>query len=117
MSAEPAGTRGDIAQALNQAAQTRLANMQAAVLDPQDATSFAPLIGYLNDYVYKGQAEAGIAAVYKAHANQPEAVHATLQTYGARLRQSQWFADLNRLNDGKLIGLLEQIDTPTPAKP
>ena len=117
LSADLASSRGDIAQALDQAAQTRLANMQAAVLDPQDATSFAPIIGFLNDYVYKGQAEAGFAGVQKAHANEPEAVRAALQTYGARLRQSQWFADLNRLNDGKLIGLLDQIDTPNTGIP
>ena len=113
VSAEPAGTRGDVAQALDQAAQARLAEMQAAVLNPKDARSFAPLIGFLNDYVYKGQAEAGFAIVNKAHADSADALRIALQAYSEQLRQSQWLDDLNRLNDRKLIGLLDQIDSPT----
>ena len=117
MSAEAAGTRGDIAQALNQAAQARLAEMQAAALNPEDTRSFAPLIGFLNNYVYKGQAEAGFALVKKAHAASPDALSAALQTYVAHVRQSHWLADLNGLNDGKLIGLLDQIDRPVTETP
>ena len=117
VSAEAAGTRGDIAQALNQAAQARLAEMQAAALNPEDTRSFAPLIGFLNNYVYKGQAEAGFALVKKAHAASPDALSAALQTYVAHVRQSHWLADLNGLNDGKLIGLLDQIDRPVTETP
>ena len=117
VSAEPAGTRGEIAQALDLAAQTRLADMQAAVLDPQDPPSFAPLIGFLNEYVYKGQAETGFAAVRKAHEETPESLRPALVTYATLLRKSQWFDDLNRLNDGKLIGLLDQTDSPKTGTP
>ena len=117
VSAEPAGTRGDIAKALNQAAQDRLTQMQSATLNPEDAKSFAPLTGFLNDYVYKGQAEAGFALVKKAHATSPEALSVALRTYAEQMRQSQWLADLNGLNDGKLIGLIDQNDRPTEETP
>jgi hypothetical protein len=117
VSAEAAGTRGDIAKALNQAAQTRLTEMEAAALDPKDARSFVPLIGFLNDYVYKGQAEAGFALVKKAHSTSPDALRVALQTYAEHVRQSQWLADLNGLNDGKLTGLLDQIDRPMKETP
>jgi hypothetical protein len=117
VSAEPAGTRGDIAKALNQAAQDRLTQMQSATLNPEDAKSFAPLTGFLNDYVYKGQAEAGFALVKKAHATSPEALSVALETYAEQMRQSQWLEDLNGLNDGKLIGLLDQIDRPVTETP
>jgi len=117
VSAEPSGTRGDIAQALEQSAQTRLAEMQAAVLNPDDAKSFAPLISFLNDYVYKGQAEAGVALVEKAHAASPDALRIALQTYAEQVRQSQWLLDLDRLNDDKLISLLDQIDHPATKTP
>jgi hypothetical protein len=117
VSAEPSGTRGDIAQALNQAAQTRLAEMEAAALDPKDARSFVPLISFLNDYVYKGQAEAGFALVKQAHSASPDALIVALQTYAEHVRQSQWLADLNGLNDGKLTGLLGQIDRPMRETP
>jgi hypothetical protein len=117
VTAEAAGTRGDIAKALNQAAQTRLAEMQAAALDPEDNRSYAPLISFLNNYVYKGQAEAGFAIVKKAHAASPDALNIALQTYAEQVRQSQWLADLNGLNDGKLEGLLDQIDRPMEETP
>jgi glutathionyl-hydroquinone reductase len=117
VTAEAAGTRGDIAKALNQAAQTRLAEMQAAALDPEDNRSYAPLISFLNNYVYKGQAEAGFAIVKKAHAASPDALYIALQTYAEQVRQSQWLADLNGLNDGKLEGLLDQIDRPMEETP
>jgi hypothetical protein len=117
VSAEVAGTRGDIAQALNQEAQDRLAQMKAATLNPEDAKSFAPLIRFLNDYVYKGQAEAGFALVKKAHSATPDALSVALQTYAEQMRKSQWLADLNALNDGKLTGLLDQIDRPTEETP
>lgn len=107
-----AGAKGDRAKALDLAASTRAAAMAAAQLDPSDATSFAPLTEFLNDYVYKGQAEAGLAAVRNAHVKTPEALRAALMTYATLLRQSQWFDDLNRLNDGKLAGLLDQFDPP-----
>ena len=107
-----AGSKGEIAKALDLAASTRLAAMKAAELDPSDAASFAPVTAFLNDYVYKGQAEAGWAAVRSAHVKKPEALRAALMTYATLLRQSQWFDDLNRLNDGKLTGLLDQIDPP-----
>jgi len=117
VSAEPAGTRGDIAQALDQVAQIRLAEMTSAVLTPQDVTSIAPLYVFLNEYVYKGQAEAGFALVEKAHAASPDVLKAALQTYAAQLRRSQWLVDLDRLNDGKLTGLLDRLDGPDSAKP
>jgi len=117
VSAEPAGTRGDIAKALNQAAQTRLTAMEAAALDPKDARSFVPLISFLNDYVYKGQAEAGFALVKQAHSASPGALRVALQTYAEHVRQSQWLADINGLNDGKLTGLLDQIDRPMKETP
>jgi hypothetical protein len=110
--AETAGTRGDVAKALNQEAQDRLAQMKAATLNPEDAKTFAPLIRFLNDYVYKGQAEAGVAIVKHAHAASPDALSVALQTYAEQVRQSQWIGDLNVLNDGKLISLLDQIDRP-----
>lgn len=115
--AEATGTRGDIAQALNQAAQDRLTQMRAATLNPEDTRSFAPLIGFLHDYIYKGQAEAGFAIVKKAHAASPDALRVALQTYAEHVRRSQWLADLNGLNDGKLIGLLDQIDRPGKETP
>lgn len=117
VSAEATGTRGDIAQALNEAAQDRLTQMQAATLNPEDTRSFAPLNGFLNDYIYKGQAEAGVALVKKAHAATPDALSVALQTYAEQMRQSQWLQDLNGLNDGKLIGLLDQIDRPVKETP
>jgi hypothetical protein len=110
--AETAGTRGDVAKALNQEAQDRLAQMTAATLNPEDAKTFAPLIRFLNDYVYKGQAEAGVAIVKHAHAASPDSLSVALQTYAEQVRQSQWIGDLNVLNDGKLISLLDQIDRP-----
>lgn len=117
ISAEPAGTRGDIAQALDQAAQIRSAEMTSAVLNPQNVTSFAPLYVFLNDYVYKGQAEAGFALVEKAHAASPDALKTALRTYVSQVRQSQWLPDLHRLNDGKLAGLLDRFDGGETAQP
>ncbi len=111
------GSKGEVAKALDLAASARLAAMEAAELKPDDATSFAPLIGFLNDYVYKGQAEAGFAAVQKAHVATPEFLHSALMTYATQLRKSQWFDDLNRLNDGRLTGLLDRIDSPTESTP
>lgn len=111
------GSKGDVAKALDLAATARRNAMETADLNTKDATSFAPITGFLNDYVYKGQAEAGIAAVQKAHARTPEALRAALQTYGMLLRKSQWFDDLDRLNDGRLISQLDQFDTPGTPKP
>lgn len=112
-----AASKGDLAKALDNAAMARLKLMEQAILNPSDATSFAPLYSFLNDYVYKGQAQAGFAAVRKAHAAEPKALGAALSTYAANLRQSQWFEDLDRLNDSKLHGMFDEIDrqaAPTP---
>jgi hypothetical protein len=111
------GSKGDVAKALDLTATARRNDMEAKVLNPNDATSFAPITGFLNDYVYKGQADAGFAAVQKAHASTPEALRVALQTYTTLLRKSQWFDDLNRLNDGRLISLIDQIDTPATPTP
>lgn len=111
------GSKGDLAKTLDLTAAARKTAMEAAALDPSNATSFTPLFGFLNEFVYKGQAAAGFTAVQNAQAATPEALRTALITYATLLRRSQWFDDLNRLNDGQLLALLEQIESSAGAAP
>lgn len=103
------GPRGDLAQELAQAALARRTAMASVVLDPDRPESFAPVAAFLNEYVYKGQAEAGFEAVRRALSAQEKALNPALSSYADQLSRSQWIEDLDRLNDSRLKPLIDGL--------
>jgi len=78
------------------------------LLDAADPDTFVTPALVLNEYVYKGQAAAGVAAVEKAFAERPGLATAIFKKYFTVLTDSQWLEDLDRMNDGGLKPLLVQ---------
>jgi hypothetical protein len=86
--------------------------------------SWVPMLEVLNDYVYKGQAEAGVRFLSARFGEDPDLLGTILGSYFAKLKESRWFGDLDALNNGKLSRLSglyperpEPVALPTPPNP
>jgi hypothetical protein len=109
------GVRGDRAKTYQAWMAGEEARMKATTLNPADDSSFGPMAAFLNERIYKGQGVAGVASVTAAYEQMPEARAAALAHYFSVLKTSRWFDDLNRLNDGQLMGLWKTATTAQAA--
>lgn len=98
--------RGDRAKTYETWMNGEEARMRATALNVEDVATYGPMAAFLNERVYKGQGEAGVATVLDAYKEDPEAARTALVYYFDMISKSRWLNDLDKLNDGKLKGLI-----------
>ena len=106
--------RGDRAKSYQTWMDNEEARMTTTPLVAGDLTSFGPMAAFLNERIYKGQADAGVATVKSTYGSTPVLRDEALAYYFSVLRQSRWYEDLNHLNGGQLDALASKLTSPLP---
>jgi hypothetical protein len=98
--------RGDRAKTYVTWMRGEEARMRDTKLVNGDVSTYGPMAAFLNERIYKGQGEAGVASVLDAHKDAPDDANAALAYYFGVISKSRWLNDLDKLNDGQLKGLI-----------
>lgn len=109
--------RGDRAKTYQSWMESEETRMRETALDPADLSSYGPMAAFLNERIYKGQGVAGVATVLDAFNAEPDKARAALVYYFSIVGQSRWLGDLDKLNDGALLGLIGRFGASSAGAP